>query len=365
MSIKLYLGGLVTVALVAVGLSGEAAPTIALDALATLSDDGIYTLDSMNVTLFWTLAGFATQASASALSTGLDSVAFSAKKDLSFAKVSSKLLFGASPPEFRSFQAALTASVSGVELGYLFFLAADYPDSYHQLLLGYKTETLAISGKANFGLFPLVFQEGLLSATWAACPSCDLSLSASLLFTKEEGFEYLDVLAKDLPLPCPGCTVFKLFFDAKVTYTTSAKTVVPTVRLKTESICADLSPNLGLDWDSANSTIRGILFTGWSCKVRFPGDIIATLTTTFDEGAEFFETYSISGPTLGCCGLFGKWFFSVDFRRVQTPPTLFGWGRVTGQIDVPLLKQATVSLKLVVRPESPVWSMTVGLKSLW
>lgn len=364
MSIKASASVLVALALFTAAGLGEESPVLALDMTMTITDGGVYTMELLTVTLFWTIAGFPVDLSATADPSGMTSLSLGTKKSLGFAKLSAKLLFDANPPAFRSFQVSFTGDQAGITWGYLFNLAADPADSFQQLSLGYKTDTLSLAAKANFGLFNVEFQESLLSVTWAACPSCDLSASVTMFFVKE-GFEYVDFSVKDIPLPCPECTVFRLFLDTVVTFTEDSKLVLPTVRLKTQPFCADFSPAFSLDWDSTGFSIAGVHFTGWTCKIRFPGDILATLTTNLALDAEFFETYSLTGPIPLCCGLVGKWLLALDFSKTLPGPRVFDWGRFTGQIEIPILRQATILVKTVFSPVAPTWSLTFGLKSLW
>ncbi|MEN3010305.1 MAG: hypothetical protein ABDI20_04920 [Candidatus Bipolaricaulaceae bacterium] len=336
---------------------------LALSCEVTLADGVGFTLDRLATTVFWRVAGFDLDATAAADSTGVQSFVFGAKRDLGFAKLSSKLTFDAAPPAFESFLVAARAEAMGAELGYVFTLGVT--DSFQLMTVKYATDTFSVQGKASFGLMPISLREAMLSATWKGCPSCDLSFFSSFLFVRQAGFQYLDIGVKELPLPC--CPRFQLLLDVKATFTVDAKEVVPTLRAKLESICADFTPTVALrtDPDVDGISITGLVVTGFTCKVRFAGDVVATYTTTFLEDVEYFETWSLTGPIPACCAASGKWLLALDFRRDPVPATLFGWGRLTLSVELPLLRQLTLSIKGVFKVDAPVWALTFGVKSLW
>lgn len=357
---------LVLLLVVGAGLHGQAQemPVLALSWRATIAEGPVYTLDDLTATVFWRVAGFDIDATATADSAGAKAFLFGAKRDLGFAKLSSKLAFDAAPPAFESFQVAGLTEFVGWELGLTFMLTQT--DSYQLLTAKYATDTLSIQGKASFGLIPLAFREAMISASWKGCSTCELSFSTALLFIKDKGFEYLDFWVKDLSLPC--CPGFRLLMDVKVTFTVDAKKVLPTLRAKINGICADFTPTVALlpeDPDTDGLSFRGLAITGFTCKVQFANDVVGTITTTFLEDVEFFETWSLTGPVPACCAPPGKWLIALDFRRDPIPPTLFGWGRLTLSVELPLLKQLTIMIKAVFRPDSPTWALTVGMKSLW
>ncbi len=203
---------------------------------------------------------------------------------------------------------------------------------------------------------------------------CGITLDASLTFTKEEGFESLELTARNLVQLCCGISI-----DVSVNFTTDAKTVEVKPHWKGIKGCVSVYG----DVVHSGGAISGLELYGWKMGCNFvecnsleiltalrpdvfylskAGELLVN-PQPVPVGAEHlfkgkeFEYIKISTCGSGCCG--SKWSLDITAYFKKTTGTLFGISRFIVESSVPVMSHLsfTSTLEIAV-PGGP--SLDVG-----
>jgi len=238
---------------------------------------------------------------------------------------------------------------------------------------------LTVQGRYVWRILPLEFSELTVRAAGPAaafgCANCPFRIDASLTFSKTNGLRELLLTVRDLPLPCPVCTVLKALLDVEVRYTPQSKTVRPLVRLEGAwGVC--LKPFVELVPAGPGPGWGGLAVHGVEVRCDLPGGYGLRTATSFDDvrnaaitgDARFFEVWQVYGPLVTCCGPQGRWQIGTYFRR--TGGGVLGVALYEAQLHLPITAEwaARVVAKfgqVVAADPAKVWSLAVELSGLF
>jgi hypothetical protein len=252
------------------------------------------------------------------------------------------------------------------------YLTTPAAASYTVVRLSGSASAFDLQVSVKFGLCPPAFWETTLCADWN-WSFCETPLSACLSFGDEEGFQSLTLTARDLRL-FENVFGVAASLDVRLEYTTTEKSVTPTIRFEPDwLICPEIallgeavlsSPETGI------SAIRA-----YGATVELPiGNVVFRVADSFvDEKnaavtgkAAYFEVFRIEAPIESCCGSPGRVEGSVYFERSPAPSGgLFGVGLLEGKAEVRMTSHLLLGLTIEVRPTSPNWIITARLRALW
>jgi|Deesub1362B_J571_1020462.scaffolds.fasta_scaffold01812_6 hypothetical protein len=194
---------------------------------------------------------------------------------------------------------------------------------------------------------------------------CGISYDASLTFTKEAGFEELEIAVRDVFPICCGIT-----FDLGVTYSTEGKTIWaapnwPDVGEACFELYVDLESTGGSGVDLLLDAIR---VDGWriycelgECNwVEFVSFLSPQHAHLYGYAGVFqgdeFEYFKLGLCGPGCCG--GEYQAEFAFY-FQPSGVLFGLSRFSAWLSIPVMSGFTSEVTLEAGP-SVVTSLTVG-----
>ena len=203
---------------------------------------------------------------------------------------------------------------------------------------------------------------------------CGITLDTSFVFTKEEGFESLELTAENLFQLCCDISI-----DASLAFTTDSKTVEVRPHWKGIEGCVSVYEDVVYD----QGTIDGFELYGWKVRCDFSEcNSLEVLTALNPDvfylskagellvnpqpvpvGAEHlfkggeFEYVKISTCGAGCCG--GDWLLDITVYFKETSGTLFGISRFLVESSIPVMSNLdfTSTLEIAV-PGGP--SLDVG-----
>lgn len=201
---------------------------------------------------------------------------------------------------------------------------------------------------------------------------CGITFDVSLTFSKEEGFEALEVTVLDVEVTvldvfpiCCGIT-----FDLGVIYTTEGKTIWaapnwPEVGEACFELYADLESQGGTNADLLLGPVRvdgwriycEIAECNWVEFVSFLSPQNAYLygySGVFQEGEFEYFKLGLCGP--GCCGGEYQAEFAFYFRHSGV---LFGLNRFSAWLSIPVMAGSTFEVTLEAGP-GVVTSLTAG-----
>lgn len=256
---------------------------------------------------------------------------------------------------FDSLATVVRFSLGGIAFNPAFHLTLPLASSFGTLRVQGTVGPVDIAHAVRFdldpgGAFTLARSETVASAQW-----CNLSLSASLLFTKS-GFGSFQFTLSDVPLSelLPGYLA-GLVLDVRTTYTVDGKEVQASVNWRPPwQGCIRLFGGLGLG-GPGNLTLEGAALYGLRVECRL-GDVRFVSATSFvpernsllTGQTDYWEVVRVSGILPGCCAKVpGAWSFSTYFYASGTQ--LFGWGMTTAALDLWPYDTLNVGIRVVFR----------------
>jgi hypothetical protein len=288
-------------------------------------------------------------------------------------------------PAFKSASLKAYTTISGIYLGWYFYLAGDEPqtNSYSTFQLKWKAGDISFSSYTRFiTLSPSLGEERLTISGRYPYDDSYLRWGASLSFTKGAGFNNAVFTLQDIPIPCELCKLFSLYLDLKATFSVSDKTIAPSLRLVSgftgcvQPLVEYMSPTSGFG-------IEGIKVYGVRIRCDLPGGQRLILASSFDPDpdhlyncrvtgyCDFFETARLEGPIFPCCGNPGWWETAFYFQPPElVPDRLFGLALSHFSLWFPITKEITWHFALdvgLVDPDDPsvTYRVTVGWRGLW
>jgi hypothetical protein len=219
--------------------------------------------------------------------------------------------------------------------------------------------------------FPGGFQFTKEELSVESIPFSGITLEISLTFTKEKGFDYLEVTAKDLLAFC--C---QIGLDASVTFTTTGKqvelkpywegiegcfTVYGDVQYEAGLLGGLETYGFGLRCDLAECNyveflhaLRPELFYLVNGELAVDPDPVPTAAEPLFQGDEFeYVKLGFCGP--GCCG--GE--YSLDVAVYFEPTGLFGISRLGADFSIPVMSGFTVEASFSSEPSLSLgWTFT-------
>jgi hypothetical protein len=101
------------------------------------------------------------------------------------------------------------------------------------------------------------------------------------------------------------------------------------------------------------------------------GDVSVRTDTSFSEAknsaltgySDYFERFTLSGPTESCCGSPGSWQIRTYFQCTST--ALFDWGMTSISATEVLTDALRISFGLDFRAVAPIWQIKIGWEVNW
>jgi len=279
---------------------------------------------------------------------------------------------------FRYFSWLLSWRIGDLRFGNTLFLSGNPGHSYEQIALRAAVAGLTWSGFARFRIGtcysdgsppgePVAFDAAQVRVD-ALLFDCGIPLQVKLSMS-EDGFDALEFFVRGIPLALFSTPFLDTTLDLHGRLQTASKEIEPTLQIALGPVCAGVQPYVELI-DDVFPVIDGVAVYGieFSCTVRealevragtcFDNDPTHNREVTGETG--YFERLSISGLAPGCCGLSTEWEFDVYFE--ENAPSLFGWGRVDGEVSFPLGAALSGSFE-VEFARTGAWLVYFGLSS--
>ncbi len=308
--------------------------------------------------------------------------------------VEAKILFGPSTIDFIYDELILSGSVAGLEFGFYAAQLSDAvlggPASGAAVRVAGSFGGISITSITEFGATPegieifhaasgisrkyttdprspgngLTAQRLSLAGISLPCAGCP-EASLELYFTKERGFEHLSFAVEDFVVWC--CP--EIEFALEVSFEVQTKSVAIEPSISVAPAC--FIPYFEVEW--SDGVLDGLDFAAFEIGCELPNGKLRSVTIlkrccwgistpeygsqvvrcfeADEEGIECYPDYwellsvEVEGP--GCCG--GEWraLFNTYFGE---PGTLFGWGRVHLELEVPLSPGISASGRLIFVP---------------
>jgi len=279
---------------------------------------------------------------------------------------------------FRYFSWLLSWRIGDLRFGNTFFLSGDPGHSYEQLALRAAVAGLTWSGFARFRIgtcypddaspgAPVAFDAAQVRVD-ALLFDCEIPVQVKLSIS-EDGFDALELFVRGIPLTLFSTPFFDTTLDLHARFKVASKEIEPTLQVALGPVCAGVQPYVELI-DDGFPVIDGIAVYGieFSCTL---GEVLEIRAgTCFDNDpthnrevtgeTTYFERLSLFGLAPGCCGLSSEWGFDVYFE--EDAPSLFGWGRVDGEVSFPLGAALSGSFE-VEFARTGAWLVHFGLSS--
>jgi len=289
--------------------------------------------------------------------------------------ITSTLTFNPSTLSLTSWTVDARTLILGWNLSYYFYYSGANPqtDSYATFTVQGSIDRYTLTSRTKFATLSPTFAEWTLnlSGPW---PFCDCPIKWELEFMQTKlGFDRLGFTIKDIPLPCPICQALQVYLDVRVTFTTEAKEVAPSLRLWSGFVC--LRPLVSLLSPNGGFGISGLEVYGMEIRCDLPSGYKARFATSFNPDrdsavtgyADFFEVIQLEGPVIPCCGAPGWWQYSFYFER--NPGRLFGISMFDANMYIPISREVIAQVRLQAGkiPSDPTktWVLTLGWRGLF
>ncbi len=265
------------------------------------------------------------------------------------------VLFDPRVPEFEYLRNITQFTAFETSFTHTFFLTDEEDASYSQLVARGSLNGNPFTSTTRFSGLGFAFDYQLVSVRWY-CELCNFPVETQLRLTKT-GFDHFRVVARDLRLPFFDTDWLQLYADVETTFAVDAKTVVPSLKLRsTWECCVRGLFEIGAE-DSEQGGLRlsDVLFYGYDIRLTLERGIQFRTATSLipDKNAsvtgfgEYFEFWMLSGPVTPCCGAPGRWQLATYFSEDREE--LFGWGMTRMVLEFPIAPRVRVRNTLSVR----------------
>jgi len=244
------------------------------------------------------------------------------------------------PDFFDYFRATAQYTLAGIGLSYQVFLDDVQTRSYQTITASSSLDGVSFSGMTRFNMDESCDYVYSQTSFNAAFEWCELDFRTIMLLTCE-GFSSVSIGMYEYDLPILGFASpdFRIYADLVIRFETTAKTVSPSLELRTRWIdCVRVLGELVL---GSSTEITGFSLYGFVIQQKV-GDVTfrsatsgtASKNASVTGQVDYFEVLSLSGTTMSCCGVPGTWSISTYFQ--DDHPSILGWGmtRVYGSVGI-------------------------------
>ena len=251
------------------------------------------------------------------------------------------------------FRATARYTLSGLGLTYQFYLDDLQTLSYQTVTAYGSVDGVTFSGTTRFDMDEACDYAYTQTALDISFAWCGLDTRSALLLTCD-GFSYVSVGLYDCELPLLdfSSVSFQLLADLVVRFETDAKTVSPTLELKTDWVeCVRVLGEvvLGAATELDAFSLYGVVIqqTLGDVTVRSATSLVPGKNASVTGQVDYFERVSLSGTTTACCGAPGTWSITTYFQNDH--PALLGWGMIQVAASINVGRATTLSAGFTAR----------------
>jgi len=280
-------------------------------------------------------------------------------------KFTSIVAFDPVTPAFRYWNTVARLGFGGIDFTYTFYLSSTPENSTSVLVARWSGEACSLTSTTQFKGCSLTFDRETLLATWSYC---DYRVTGKLAMSCS-GFEGFTVTIYSIPLLGRPAEPFWIGLDLKTEFTTTFKTVTPTVRIHTDWVdCVRFLSEILLAEEGLE--IQGFRLYGVHLKSQLDSITVEAKTSFVEEKnasmtgyADYFEVFQLSGKIFPCCGSPGQWKVAVYFD--DSSGGLFSWGMTEFQVEDSLAHNVRFSIALKVYAGDLGYELALGWKVTW
>lgn len=291
--------------------------------------------------------------------------------------ITSTLIFNPAALSLASWTVDARTMLLGWNLSYYFYYSGSDPDtsSYATITVQGTIDQLSLTSRTKFATLTPTFAEQVLTlrGPWL-CENCPIKWEMEYVH-KKTGFDRLSFTVREVPIPCPGCGPLSTYLDVKITFTTTEKSVAPTLRL-VAGLVACVRPLVSLLTPDTGLGISGFEIYGMEIRCDLPNGYKGRFATSFNPQkdsavtgyTQFFEVIQWEGPVVPCCGSPGWWQVLLFFSRDSGGP--FGLAMADINLYFPISREVLVNVRLksgLVDSADPTkkWILIWGWKGLF
>ncbi len=327
-----------------------------------------FTAFSTSIAAVYQIGSFRTQATASWSMDSFTSFSVNTSFPLGELSITSSLSFDPIGPDyFRYWQTTTRFPIADFDLSGTFYLAANQTNTYTLFVATWKIDDVSVTSTTRLTGPEFCFASENITARWG-WPGCDIDIDAHLSII-QQGFDYFSFTFRNIPILPPDAIGVGIFLRTTTTFSLTSKSIDATIYCETDWLdCFRvLCEVVGGDGVS----IDGISLYGLQFQTTFPGGVSVRDDTSFAEEknasltgySDYFERFSLSGPTESCCGSPGNWEIRTYFQCTST--TLFDWGMTSIKATEVLTDAVRFSIGLNFRATAPIWQITLGWQVNW
>jgi len=327
-----------------------------------------FTAFTTSIAAVYQIGSFRTQATATWSMDSFTSFNFNTSFPLGELSITSSLSFDPMGPDyFRYWQTTTRSTIFDFNLSHTFYLAASQTDSYTLFVGTWQIEDMSVTSTTRLTGLTFCFASENITARWG-WPGCDIDTDAHLSIT-QQGFDYFSFTFRNIPILPPDTIGIGIFLKATTTFSLTSKDIDATIYCQSDWLdCFRvLCEVIGGDGVS----IDGVSLYGLQFQTTFPGGVSVRDDTAFAEEknasltgySEYFERFTLSGPTESCCGSPGSWNIRTYFQCTST--TLFDWGMTSISATEVLTDAVRFSIGFNFRAAAPIWQITIGWQVNW
>jgi len=327
-----------------------------------------FTAFTTSIAAVYQIGSFRTQATATWSMDSFTSLSFNTSFPLGELSITSSLSFNPMGPDyFRYWQTTTRSTLFDFNLAHTFYLAANQTDSYTLFVATWQIDDMSVTSTTRLTGLNFCFASENVTARWTWA-DCDIDIDAQLSIT-QQGFDYFAFTMRDIPILPTDVIGFGIFLRVKTTFTLTSKDLDATIYCQTDwldcfRVLCEVIGGDGL-------SIDGVSLYGLQFQTTFPGGVSVRDDTAFAEEknasltgySEYFERFSLSGPTESCCGAPGSWDIRTYFQCTST--TLFDWGMTSISATEVLSDNVRFSFGFDFRATAPIWQITIGWQVNW
>jgi len=327
-----------------------------------------FTAFTTSIAAVYQIGSFRTQATATWSMDSFTSLGIYTSFPLGDFSITSNLSFNPLGPEyFKYWQTTTRTTLFDFNLSHTFYLAASQTDSYSLFVATWQIDDMSVTSTTRLTGLNFCFASENVTARWTWV-DCDINIDAQLSIL-QQGFDSFSFTFRDIPILPTDTIGFGIFLRVKTTFTVTSKNLDATIYCKSDWLdCFHvLCEVIGGD----GLSIDGVSLYGLQFQTTFPDGVSVRDDTSFAEEknasltgySEYFEKFTLSGPTESCCGSPGSWNIRTYFQNTST--TLFDWGMTSIDATEVLTDAVRISFGFNFRASAPIWQITIGWQVNW
>jgi len=276
------------------------------------------------------------------------------------------------PDWFDYFRATAQYSLFGVGLSYQLFVDDLQTRSYQTFTAYTSLDGVSFTSVTRFDMNDVCDYAFTQTALNASFEWCELDFRSIVLLTCE-GFSYfsLGMYEYDLPLLGFSSPSFRVFADLVVRFETTAKTISPSLELRTRWVdCVRIlgEVTVGAPTELTGFSLYGVVLqeTVGGVTFRSATSLVATKNASVTGQVDYFELVSLSGTTMSCCGAAGTWSIATYFQNDH--PAVLGWGMTKVASSFSIGASTTISASMTARTGGfgdPTFEFTLAWTARW